>query len=1041
MIDSDEKGFIWFKLNKEYSYLTNDTYFCCCYIPPEDSRLYRNPNAVLYEVDFYDLLNNDIRKYSDLGNVCWLGDMNGRSGQQVDFTPDVHMNRYIDIPDLNARAPHLPERQNHDVHVNNFGSRLLNICKENDLYIVNGRKEPGQCTYHGIYRNTPVCSTVDYVIVNDECYDLIDYMHVHAITEFSDHCPVEFNFCYNIDDSMFESHEFDKVSWNPNDKEYFITTLKENEARFRELTTKLISGENDINQCMNTFSKLTHEISFHCFGTKCKTKPTRSKPPKSEWFNDMCKESKRKFYETKRTYLADKTDENKLLFFDARKSYAKVKRNAKSSYYYKEKIKLSSMSKTSPRKFWKYLKKFKRTKNTSNDVSLDDFVKHFSKISTPDDNKTYNTNDNDVSIDIEQLDMHISLEEIQKTISSLKRHKSCDMEGNVADFFIDANSIVSPYLCSIFNYIYDNCAYPDAWCKGVIVPIYKKGNKQDAANYRGVTLVNVLGKIFSLILRNRINKWCESEQVFNSSQFGFRDGRSTADAVFILHAIIQKVLAKKARLWCVFIDYQRAFDTVNREALWTKLLELGVSCKMTNMIKSIYSKVQSCVRLSSSMQLSDFFDVTVGLKQGEPLSPILFILFINDIAENLNLNDLTDKDLDLLSMFLILFADDIVLFTTDPVSLQSQIDSIYQYSERWSLKINIRKTKLCVFEKRKLSNYPAIFVNNERIEQVDCFTYLGVKFWYTGNMIHAVKALNDQALKAYNNLLSLFDKVDMDIKTKLSLFDAMVVPILLYCSEVWGIYNFTDVDKIHIRFCKNILGVKQQTPNACIYGELGRYPLSVIAKERSIKFWTKIMKSDSSPIQNIYFDLCNHYNLRSWATRIHSVIDHLGYTTVLQDYNVNINYFPMLKQRLRDQYLQDWSTNIRASPKLEHYCKFKDTFCFEDYLSKLQSNELRRNFTSLRLGSHKLEIESGRFQNIPRENRLCKLCQQGVVESEFHFLLCCNQYHTLRDKYFGNMSWPTINKFNNIMSCKIKSKLLNTSKFIKEAMCLRKNTL
>ena len=105
-----------------------------------------------------------------------------------------------------------------------------------------------------------------------------------------------------------------------------------------------------------------------------------------------------------------------------------------------------------------------------------------------------------------------------------------------------------------------------------------------------------------------------------------------------------------------------------------------------------------------------------------------------------------------------MFADDIVLFTTDPVSLQSQIDSIYQYSERWSLKINISKTKLCVFEKRKLSNYPAIFVNNEIIEQVDCFTYLGVKFWYTGNMTHAVKALNDQALKAYNNFLSLFDK-------------------------------------------------------------------------------------------------------------------------------------------------------------------------------------------------------------------------------------------------------------------------------------------
>jgi len=86
------------------------------------------------------------------------------------------------------------------------------------------------------------------------------------------------------------------------------------------------------------------------------------------------------------------------------------------------------------------------------------------------------------------------------------------------------------------------------------------------------------------------------------------------------------------------------------------------------------------------------------------------------------------------------------------------------------------------------------------------------------------------------------------------------------------------------------------------------------------------MKSDSSPIHNMYFDLCNHYNLRSWATIIHYVIDHLGYTTILQDYNANISYFPMLKQRLLDRYIQDWSINIGASPKLEHYYKFKDTF-------------------------------------------------------------------------------------------------------------------
>ena len=138
-------------------------------------------------------------------------------------------------------------------------------------------------------------------------------------------------------------------------------------------------------------------------------------------------------------------------------------------------------------------------------------------------------------------------------------------------------------------------------------------NIQNAAKYGGVPLFNVLGKIVLLILNNHINMWCESEQVFSSSQFGFLGGRSTVDAVLILHAIIQKVLAKNARrLGCVCIDYRRAFDTANKETLWTKLFEFVLSCKMTNTINQTYSHVQACVSLSSSIQLSDC------LMPGEP---------------------------------------------------------------------------------------------------------------------------------------------------------------------------------------------------------------------------------------------------------------------------------------------------------------------------------------------------------------------------------------------------------------------------------------
>lgn len=122
---------------------------------------------------------------------------------------------------------------------------------------------------------------------------------------------------------------------------------------------------------------------------------------------------------------------------------------------------------------------------------------------------------------IEELDCQFTEEEICKTISCLKRFKICNVSNNVADFFIDTKDFIAPYLTKIFNFIFDNGVYPEAWCKGAIAPIYKKGDRLDPSNYRGITLVNVIAKIFSLTLRNRNNEWCEKCDVFNGSQFGF----------------------------------------------------------------------------------------------------------------------------------------------------------------------------------------------------------------------------------------------------------------------------------------------------------------------------------------------------------------------------------------------------------------------------------------------------------------------------------------------------------------------------------------
>lgn len=106
-----------------------------------------------------------------------------------------------------------------------------------------------------------------------------------------------------------------------------------------------------------------------------------------------------------------------------------------------------------------------------------------------------------------------------------------------------------------------------AWAEGIIVPIFKSGNPDDPHNYRGITLINILGKIYSQVLLNRLTKWSENSEKISKNQFGFQKGKSTVDCIFAFHSIISKVLSSGDKLYCVFLDYEKAFDRINRSLL------------------------------------------------------------------------------------------------------------------------------------------------------------------------------------------------------------------------------------------------------------------------------------------------------------------------------------------------------------------------------------------------------------------------------------------------------------------------------------------
>lgn len=354
-----------------------------------------------------------------------------------------------------------------------------------------------------------------------------------------------------------------------------------------------------------------------------------------------------------------------------------------------------------------------------------------------------------------------------------------------------------------------------------------------------------------------------------------------------------------------------------------------------------------------------------------------------------------------------------------------------------------------VFQKRRQHIPRSWKLNDVTLEIVDSFCYLGLKINNTWNVEFTTKALSDQALRAANGLLALFKRLSFDVKTKLSLFDSLVTQLLLYGAEVWGIYEVKNIDKIHIKFCKAILGVRQQTPNYAVYGELGRYPLSVICKERALKFWIKILKSmnSNSPIFHVFQHQVNelsvHPNTKSWAYEIKHILDNLGLSHFWNMQFERTPPFQTIRQRIRDQFAQNWSAALHAMSKLELYRRYKQNFEFENYLQTVANDKQRRFLTAFRLVSHHLEIEMGRHSNIPKEQRLCKVCNMRQPESEYHFLLVCPAYHDLRLSLFPNSysSWPNLQKFENLMKIKTRKITNNISRFIVAANKIRSDII
>ena len=383
-------------------------------------------------------------------------------------------------------------------------------------------------------------------------------------------------------------------------------------------------------------------------------------------------------------------------------------------------------------------------------------------------------------------------------------------------------------------------------------------------------------------------------------------------------------------------------------------------------IKKLYCNTQNCIRINN--EYTRWFPSFYGVRQGDSLSPTLFSIFLNDLANFIKAQKL-GIDIGSKNIGILMYADDVALIAEDENKLQKEIDILKDWCTHWKLNVNLSKSQVVHFRKsrRKLTKFKFSFGNNV-LELVPKYRYLGVIFDENLNFNECATTLADSAGRALGNVISKFSSFkNIMFSTFTKLFDTTVWPILNYCSSVWSYKKHQYATKIQNRACRYFLGVHKNAPDLAVQGEMGweltefKYYLSML------RLWNKLMKLDHTRITRCIFewDLQN-FNPDSWCGKIWNVFDLLNLHEVFENgQEVNLSN---IRSKLEIIMQNTWCEKLAYKPKLRTYVHIKNKLETESFL-KSNINKFQRSLlTQLRIGILPLEIETGRYYCIALEN-------------------------------------------------------------------------
>lgn len=545
---------------------------------------------------------------------------------------------------------------------------------------------------------------------------------------------------------------------------------------------------------------------------------------------------------------------------------------------------------------------------------------------------------------------------------------------------------------------------PTTWTRSVLIPIPKVPGQQllNPKLLRGLSIQTAIRRLYSRCLVPRLTSWLNGAGLLPSSQSGFRKGFRTTDNLAILRALHEQHLTSRRSLFIAFIDIEKAFDNVNRSKLWQLIYSYGGKGALVDTLHKLYADTTTSLQLHG--RYSSLFPVDKGVLQGDPLSPILFILYI----AGLSISEPDDPLLAGLPISDSLLADDLMIPSTSSTGLQRKLDRMNAFFASIDMKVNARKSK--VLRLGFITNEAVDFrVNGETLEEVKEFKFIGFNViggknakWqnsvYIDKCIHKARAVATSLLQLRRHL----GPSNADFMMRL--WSNLADPYFVFAAEVsLDVSKVQEIlmDQVLLQFMRSAMGLPPKSIRILPLLDNAIFEVRHRRLELAARFVEYAWGcADDRPVHCALLNSMDLFRTNSFRHGWYG-----GFASRVVALGVDPTPRRGLARDVRKAIIKlmnsEWDLLRSSASRIEIH-RLIPTYLWHPkklpYL-RILSYTACRAIARLRTSSHNLMIERGRHSRIPRHQRLCPAGSRPIVETEHHAINCCADHDAVRSVF------------------------------------------